>query len=143
MEQAAAAYPATLLSFRGFGFGGLRQIEDLLPGKPRFTRKVAVWSERCQCEHCAIKPRKGRIAQKKSDMNEQLDPYIELFRARAEKLDAEGAPSDSDELLVILASLIGNEEGALSEHAMNVLTEIGGQLYREGLRRKLDRLADK
>ncbi len=76
-------------------------------------------------------------------MNEQLDPYIELFRARAEHLDAEGAPCAPDEPLVLLASLMGNEEGALSEHAMNVLTEIGGQLYREGLGRRLDRLAEK
>ncbi|MGF6214385.1 hypothetical protein [Comamonas sp. 4034] len=76
-------------------------------------------------------------------MIEQLDPYIKLFRARAEHLDAEGAPSDPDEPLVLLASLMGNEESALSEHAMNVLTEIGGQLYREGLRRRLDRLSGK
>lgn len=70
-------------------------------------------------------------------MSEKLDPYIELFRTRSEQLDAEGAPSDPDEPLVLLASLMGNEEGALSEHAMNVLTEIGGQLYREGMRRKM------
>ena len=75
-------------------------------------------------------------------MSEQLDPYIELFRTRAEQLDAEGAPSDPDGPLVLLASLMGNEEGALSEHAMNALTEIGGQLYRVGLRRRLDRLAE-
>lgn len=72
-------------------------------------------------------------------MSESSNPYIELFRSRAELLDSEGAPHDTDEPLVLLASLMGNEEGALSEHAMNVLTEIGGQLYREGLRRKMIR----
>lgn len=72
-------------------------------------------------------------------MSESLNPYIESFRARAEAMDTEGVPHDEDAPLALLAQLMSEEEGALSESAVLSLAEIGGHLYREGLRRRMIR----
>ena len=68
-----------------------------------------------------------------------LDPYIESFRAQAERLDEIGAPYDTDLPIALLALFMRQAEGLLSEEEMFALAEIGAHLYREDLRRSMIR----
>ncbi|PWB21349.1 hypothetical protein [Comamonas sp. JNW] len=69
-------------------------------------------------------------------MTKPVDPYIETFRQQAERMDELGIPCDPDTAMMLLAQFMGEIEGSISEEEMFSLAEIGGQLYREGLRRK-------
>lgn len=66
-----------------------------------------------------------------------IHPVIERFQAQAEVIDAQGSRDSVDEAVVRLAAWIGVAEDHLTEDDMAVLVEVGGILYREGLRRRL------
>lgn len=70
-------------------------------------------------------------------MTKPVDPYIENFRQQAERMDELGIPCDPDAAMVLLAQFMGEMEGSISEEKMFSLAEIGGHLFREGLRRKM------
>lgn len=65
-----------------------------------------------------------------------LHPTIELFRARAEVLDAAGTKTSLDDAIVKLAAWMGLVQDRLTEDDMAVLAEVGAILYREGLGRR-------
>lgn len=65
------------------------------------------------------------------------DPHIESFRLQAERMDQLGIPCDPDAAMALLAVFMSEIEGTISEEEMFSLAEIGGHLYREGLRRKI------
>lgn len=65
-----------------------------------------------------------------------IHPVIQRFEAQAELLDAQGSRESLDEAVVRLAAWIGLAQDHLTEDDMAVLMEVGGILYREGLRRK-------
>lgn len=71
-------------------------------------------------------------------MKKPTDPYIETFRLQAERMDELGIPCDPDAAMVLLAQFMAEIEGSISDEEMFSLAEIGGHLFREGLRRKLD-----
>ncbi|MEJ5125820.1 hypothetical protein WH367_07150 [Comamonas sp. MYb21] len=71
-------------------------------------------------------------------MKKPTDPYIETFRQQAERMDELGIPCDPDAAMVLLAQFMGEIEGSISEEEMFSLAEIGGHLFREGLRRKME-----
>ena len=70
-------------------------------------------------------------------MTNPVDPYIETFRLQAERMDELGIPCDPDAAMVLLAQFMAEIEGSISEEEMFSLAEIGGHLFREGLRRKV------
>ena len=70
-------------------------------------------------------------------MTKPVDPYIETFRVQAERMDELGIPCDPDAAMVLLAQFMAEIEGSISEEEMFSLAEIGGHLFREGLRRKV------
>ena len=72
-------------------------------------------------------------------MTKPEDPYIETFRLQAERMDELGIPCDPDAAMVLLAQFMAEIEGSISEEEMFSLAEIGGHLFREGLRRKMIR----
>jgi hypothetical protein len=65
-----------------------------------------------------------------------LHPVIHRFEAQAELLDMQAARESLDDAVVRLAAWIGLAQGKLSEDDMVVLIEVGGILYREGLRKR-------
>ena len=69
-------------------------------------------------------------------MTKPVDPYIETFRLQAERMDELRIPCDPDAAMVLLAQFMAEIEGSISEEEMFSLAEIGGHLFREGLRRK-------
>ncbi|WP_182342662.1 hypothetical protein [Comamonas koreensis] len=71
-------------------------------------------------------------------MTNSVDPYIETFRLQAERMDELGIPCDPDAAMVLLAQFMAEIEGSISEEEMFSLAEIGGHLFREGLRRKME-----
>lgn len=73
------------------------------------------------------------------DLPIKLNPYIETFRMQAERMDELGIAHDPDAALVLLAQFMGEIEGGISEEELFALAEIGGHLFREGLRRKMIR----
>ncbi len=64
-------------------------------------------------------------------------PTIELFQHRAELLDLQGSELGFDDAIANLAAWMGLAADHLTEDDMAVLGEIGGVLYREGLRRRM------
>lgn len=72
-------------------------------------------------------------------MTKPVDPYIETFRLQAERMDELRIPCDPDAAMVLLAQFMAEIEGSVSEEEMFVLAEIGGHLFREGLRRQMIR----
>lgn len=72
---------------------------------------------------------------------EQEHPIIAQFRIQAELLDIAGKPDELDhyDLVVALASWMWLIEDRLTEDDMAVLIGIGGTLFREGLRQRLNR----
>ena len=69
-------------------------------------------------------------------MTKSVDPYIETFRQQAERMNDLGIPCDPDAAMVLLAQFMAEIEGSISEEEMFSLAEIGGHLFREGLRRR-------
>lgn len=65
-----------------------------------------------------------------------LHPMIQRFEAQAELLDMQAARESLDDAVVRLAAWVDLAQGRLSEDDMVVLMEVGGILYREGLRRR-------
>lgn len=65
-----------------------------------------------------------------------LHPPIQRFEAEAELLDMLPARESPDHAVVRLAAWVDLPQGRLSEDDMVVLMEVGGILYREGLRRR-------
>ena len=64
-------------------------------------------------------------------------PLIKLFEQRAELLDLQGSKAGLDDALAELAAWMDLERDHLTEDDRAVLGEIGGILYREGLRRRM------
>jgi len=52
-------------------------------------------------------------------------------------MDQLGIPCDPDAAMALLAVFMSEIEGSISEEEKFSLAEIGGHLYREGLRRKV------
>lgn len=71
-------------------------------------------------------------------MTIQVDPYIETFRLQAERMDELGIHCDPDAAMVLLAQFMSEIEGSISEEEMFSLAEIGGHLFREGRKRKIE-----
>lgn len=65
-----------------------------------------------------------------------LHPMIQRFETQAELLDMQAARESLDDAVVRLAAWVDLAQGRLSEDDMVVLMEVGGILYREGLRRR-------
>ncbi|UBQ43967.1 hypothetical protein [Comamonas thiooxydans] len=64
-------------------------------------------------------------------------PLIKLFEQRAGLLDLQGSKAGLDDALAQLAAWMDLAREHLTEDDMAVLGEIGGILYREGLRRRM------
>lgn len=64
-------------------------------------------------------------------------PLIKLFEQRAELLDIQQSKAGLDDALSQLAAWMDLAQTHLTEDDMTVLAEIGGVLYREGLRRRM------
>ena len=64
-------------------------------------------------------------------------PMIKLFEHRAELLDLQGSKAGQEEALIQLAAWMDLAKSHLTEDDMAVLGEVGGILYREGLRRRM------
>ena len=75
---------------------------------------------------------------------EQEHPIIAQFRMQAELMDIAGTPDELavDDLTTQLASWMWLIEDRLTEDDMAVLIGIGGALFREGLRRRLNHRPD-
>ncbi|WP_281660524.1 hypothetical protein [Microvirgula aerodenitrificans] len=71
---------------------------------------------------------------------EQEHPIIAQFRMQAELMDFAGTPDglNVDDLTTQLASWMWLIEDRLTEDDMAVLIGIGGALFREGLRQRLN-----
>lgn len=72
-------------------------------------------------------------------MTKPVDPYIETFRMQAERMDELGIPHNPDFPMHLLAQFMGEIEGHVSEEELLALAEIGGHLFREGVRRQMIR----
>ena len=70
-------------------------------------------------------------------MNTGLHPFVALIEHRAELLDIQGSEATFDDAIVRLAAWIDEKGDLLSEDHLAVLGEIGGILYRDGLRRRV------
>ena len=67
-------------------------------------------------------------------------PIVGMFRTRSEVLDAKHAPrGDPDEPIARLAIWISLNIDKLSSEDINELTDIGGMLFREQIRRRMIR----
>lgn len=64
-------------------------------------------------------------------------PVVSLFREQAEKLDAAHAPRDPDEAIVKLAIWMSVNIKRLDATDIDMLSEVGGIMYREQLRRRM------
>lgn len=65
-----------------------------------------------------------------------LHPMIQRFEAQAELLDMQASRASLDDAVVRLAAWMELAKRKLSEDDMVVLIEVGGVLYREGLRKR-------
>lgn len=63
-----------------------------------------------------------------------IHPVIQQFQAQAELLDAAGARDTLDDAVVQLAAWLQLAQERLTDDDITVLTNLGGLLYREGLR---------
>lgn len=63
-------------------------------------------------------------------------PMIDLFQQRAEMLDMQGSKVTLDDAIGMLAAWMQANEDRLTEDDLAVLGEIGGMLYRDGLKRR-------
>jgi len=65
-----------------------------------------------------------------------IHPFIEVFQAGAELLDAQLSHADLDDAIAQLAAWMDLAVTRLSEDDVAVLNGIGATLYREGLRKR-------
>ncbi len=65
-----------------------------------------------------------------------VHPVIQRFEIQAQLLDVQQSGASLDDAVVRLAAWIGLAEDHLTEDDMAVLVEVGGVLYREGLRKR-------
>ncbi|WP_342616587.1 hypothetical protein [Rhodoferax sp. GW822-FHT02A01] len=65
-----------------------------------------------------------------------IHPLIALFQQRAEILDMQGSKATAGDAIGMLAAWIEANQDRLTEDDLAVLGEIGGLLYRDGLRRR-------
>ncbi len=65
-----------------------------------------------------------------------IHPLIALFQQRAEILDMQGSKATTGDAIGMLAAWIEANQDRLTEDDLAVLGEIGGMLYRDGLRRR-------
>ena len=63
-------------------------------------------------------------------------PLIAIFQQRAEMLDMQGSKATLDDAIGMLAAWIDAMGPRLTEDDLAILGEIGGTLYREGLKRR-------
>lgn len=63
-------------------------------------------------------------------------PMIQRFEAQAELLDMQASRESLNDAVVRLAAWVDLAQARLSEDDVVVLMEVGGILYREGLRRR-------
>jgi len=66
-----------------------------------------------------------------------INPIIQAMQARAELLDIQGSTQGLDDALANLAGWIELKQEELHEDDLAVLLEVGGILYREGLKRRM------
>ncbi len=71
-------------------------------------------------------------------MKKPTKPYNETFCLQAERMDQHGISCDPDAAMALLAVFMSEIEGKISEEEMFSLAEIGGHLYREGLKRNIE-----
>lgn len=69
-------------------------------------------------------------------MDQEFKPFVDDFKRCAQALDTRGEPFELDTPLALLARLMHDVEGYLSETEMRALAEIGGYIYREAKRNK-------
>lgn len=65
-----------------------------------------------------------------------MHPLIQRFQAQADLLDLQEARDSLDDAVVRLAAWMGLAERRLTEDDVSALVEVGGILYREGLRKR-------
>lgn len=65
-----------------------------------------------------------------------IHPTIHLFEQLAELLDLQRSEAGLDDAISRLAAWMDLAQDHLTEDDLTVLGEIGGMLYREGLRRR-------
>lgn len=65
-----------------------------------------------------------------------IHPIIAVFQQRAQMLDMQGSKATSDDAIGLLAAWIETNESKLTEDDLAVLAEVGGTLYRDGLKNK-------
>lgn len=70
-------------------------------------------------------------------MADDMHPIIAMFQAQAEILDAQGTESTVEDAIWKLAAWMGLAMKDLHEDDVALLCEIGGILYRDGLRRRM------
>lgn len=68
----------------------------------------------------------------------EIHPLIAVFQQRAEMLDMQGCNATSDDAIAMLAAFADANLDKLTEDDLAVLGEIGGILYRENLRRRME-----
>lgn len=69
-------------------------------------------------------------------MSGQSHPTISMFEARAELLDIQQSNMGLDDAIGLLAAWMSQSGHKLSEDDIAILNDVGGVLYREGLRRR-------
>lgn len=67
-----------------------------------------------------------------------IHPTIALFSHQAELLDISGSKAGLDDAIGNLVAWMDAVQDKLSEDDLALLCEIGGILYREGLRRRME-----
>lgn len=70
---------------------------------------------------------------------EQEHPIIAQFSIQAELLDIASAPYELDDVIATLASWMWLADDRLTEDDRAVLVGVGGAMFREGLRQRLNR----
>ena len=66
-----------------------------------------------------------------------IHPTIARFQQRSEMLDMQGSTAGLDDAIGLLVAWMDALQDQLTEDDLVMLTEIGGMLYRDGLRRRL------
>ncbi|MCK3850626.1 hypothetical protein E4O98_07885 [Pseudomonas sp. W2Jun17] len=66
-----------------------------------------------------------------------INPIIQAMQARAELLDIQESTQGLDDALANLAGWLEMRQEDLHEDDVTVLLEVGGILYREGLKRRM------
>lgn len=66
-----------------------------------------------------------------------INPIIQAIQARAELLDIQESTQGLDDALANLAGWLELRQEDLHEDDVTILLEVGGILYREGLKRRM------